>query len=565
VKSRHGLSLGNTLIVVAVAATLAFTIAAASLTHLNYSTRVKNGILAQNIAESTLSLVVERLLSEDQRELGTLRDAASSQEFALSGGTGRLTFNKQQAETWKVPVSSNNLSSDSSMEGHDPTLPIPKNSAQLVASGTFNGVRRTVEAVLYVPPFPYAVASAGPFHSDGHLEVGALDTLPEAGAQPSSEEILSANLASNAPGAESLVLGPESRVSGDVRSPGGVKTDKTVYIGGQIRSGADPIQIPKENVTSYDPELLGKPNLQTLPSGDSSKPTIQGFAKVKGNLDVSGGLKLDNGVLYVDGDLHIEGGITGKGALFVTRNLTLSGATQMQTDNKVAVLAGGDVAVYGSGTYSSLFQGLLYNEGSFKAERITLMGVFIQNNAAKPVEISDARVYYSPTQGSLDLVIQSAQEVDLSKGNLRIKPILSGLLSPVLGQGEAVFEAYPVTHPAGSWELVDPNSKRILSLPNQTAVRAKVKEIWNASGSSTSGGLLGYGSDGKAAVLVVPPISLLGDLLFSAQFDSLGSVQTREPGSSQMLARTAGERFVVDPSQFLSLKDRVRLLYWRSR
>ena len=316
-------------------------------------------------------------------------------------------------------------------------------------------------------------------------------------------------------------------------------------------------------MTSYDPEASGKPNLQKIPPGSNVSPVIEGFAKCTGDLNVSGGLKLDGGVLYVDGNLNVDGGIRGKGALFVTKGLKLYGSTQMETDNKVAVLAGGDVTIFGSGQESSLFQGMLYNEGSFTAQHITLMGVFIQNKEGAPVEISDSSLYYQAGQSKLDVSIKSTGPPDLSKGNLHIKPIL-GILTPILGQSEAVFEAYPVSTPAGHWELVDPNSRQIISLPSKAAVLTEVKKIWNASGSSTSGGLLGYGSDGKATVLVVPQLPLIGDLLFSAQFDQLNGVAVRQPGASQMLPNST-EKIVVDPSRFLSLKDRVRLLYWRAR
>ncbi|MFN8608077.1 MAG: hypothetical protein U0931_11140 [Vulcanimicrobiota bacterium] len=97
-KRRRAFSLGNTVVVIAVASTLAFTIAAASLSHLNYSNRVSNGIQAQNIAESVMALATEKLLDEKQEHLGELRETSSSLSYSINGGQGVLTFNKQQAD-----------------------------------------------------------------------------------------------------------------------------------------------------------------------------------------------------------------------------------------------------------------------------------------------------------------------------------------------------------------------------------------------------------------------------------------------------------------------------------
>jgi hypothetical protein len=561
-KRRQGFSLGNTIVVIAVVSTLAFTIAAASLNHLSYSNRVSNGIQAQNIAESVMALATEKLLDEKQEHLGELHEDTSSLTYDINGGQGIVTFNKQQADLWRLPFSTNNLFGDNPVPGYDATRPIPKNSAQLIARGTYAGVSRQVECILYIPPFPYAVATAGPFHSKGKLEVGALDVLLPPGQKPSPEDILSANLASNSADAKAMVLGPESRISGDVRAAGAIETDKTVYVGGRIRAGADPIAIPKESVTSYDPEASGKPNLQRVPPGYSASPNIAGFAKCTGDLNITGGLKLDSGVLYVDGNLNVDGGISGKGALFVTKGLNLVGSTRMETDNKVAVLAGGNVTIFGSGQESSLFQGMLYNEGAFSAQHITLMGVFIQNKEGAPVEISDSSLYYQSSQSKLDMTVNGKSSVDVTKANISI----SALGMPLTGAvtGSAVFEVYPTTATDKHWEVVDPNSGQIYSVANKAAVRSKIMEIWKAYGNSTKGGLVGMGPGGSG-ILVIPSIPILSDLLFWPQYDNdLNNIPAREAGASQMMTRS-NQRITVDPTRFLSLKDRVRLLYWRAR
>lgn len=564
-KRTQAFSLGNTVVVIAVASTLAFTIAAASLNHLNYSNRVSNGIQAQNIAESTLAVMTEELLDEQGKSKGSFGEnhkPGSSKQFYMNGGQGYITFDPDQAKTWGMPYSTNNLAGANPAPGYDATKPIPRASAQLIARGTIGGVTRQVECVVYIPPFPYSVATAGPFHSEGKLIIGALDEALPAGQKPAPEEILKANLASNS--LKPLKLGPESRISGDVLSAGAVETDKTVYIGGRVRQGEDPIEIPKEQVSKYDPDKVfdpetgtyhARPGLQTVPPSSSS-PKISGFAKCRGNLNVTGGLELSGGVLYVQGNATIEGGIRGKGALFVENNLTLSGSTKMETDNKVAVLSGGDVSITGSGQESSLFQGLLYNEGKLTAQHITLMGVLIQSKAEETAitNITDSSLYYQSTQAKLEMVMNGA--VDPSKGNISI----SALGLPLTGAvaGSAIFEIYPTNAPDGHWEVVDPNSRQIYSVPNKAAVREKVKQIWNGS---TSGGLVGVGPGGSGTLVV--PLTLLNPLFWTNYDADLSGIPARNPGESRMLS--SDEKFVVDPSQILSRKESVRLLYWKAR
>jgi hypothetical protein len=564
-KRTQAFSLGNTVVVIAVASTLAFTIAAASLNHLNYSNRVSNGMQAQNIAESTLAIVTEKLLNDTdaaKRDLGSRRESSATFTYELNGGQGTITFDPAQAAQWKLPYSTNNLGGDNPVTGNDPSKPIPKHSAQLIARGSIGGVTRQVECILYIPPFPYAVATAGPFHSDGKLIIGALNEALKDGQKPAPEEILKANLASNSRDAKALVLGPESRVSGDVRSVGGVETDKTVYIGGRIRPGEDPIQIPKESVAKYDPDRVfdpdtgtyhARPGLQTVPSSSSS-PKISGFAKCRGNLNVTGGLELNGGVLYVQGSATIDGGIRGKGALFVENNLTLSGSTKMETDNKVAVLSGGNVDITGSGQESSLFQGLLYNEGTFKAQHITLMGVLIQNKDEAVTNITDASLYYQSSQGKLEMTMNGT--VDVSKGNISISAL--GLPATGAVAGSAVFEIYPTNATDGHWEVVDPNTRQIYSVPDMAAVREKVKQIWNGS---TSGGLVGVGPGGSG--LLVVPLTILNPLFWTNYQADLSAIAVRNPGDSKMI--TNDEKYVIDPSQLLTRKDNVRLLYWKAR
>jgi cytoskeletal protein CcmA (bactofilin family) len=566
-KSRRGFSLGNTLVVIGVASTLAFTVAAGSMVHLNYTTRVSNGEQAQNLAESTLALAIEKLFKTPT--FGTNRAQEANVVLLRNGGVGRLTFNQTMARDWEMPYSTNNLEGSNPVTGFDLERPIPKASTQLVASATVGGVRRTVEAVLYVPPFPYAIASAGPFRSTGKLEVGAVTSVASVQnlAELDPSNLLAAHLASNATGSQALVLGPETRITGDVRAAGQVELDKDAHIGGEVRSGSDPVSIPKENVATYDPELLGKPNIQFVDTATVDNPTFSGFAKRVGDLTVSNGLDLDNGVLYVDGNVNVHGGVQGSGALFVTKNLSITGSSTLSTDNTVAVMAGGDVSIVGSGSYSSSFQGLLYNEGKFFAKQISLMGVFIQNNPNATVEIQDAKLIYAPEYSSVDINVTAgpAPPVDLTKGNIKMKKDGDGFKpeDPYGSSGPVIFEAYPVT--TGGWELADPNDKTVTWYKDYAAMRKAFADRWNAYYlDRNKRELLGIAK--KTGEIITYGISSSDETKLGPALDAqLNGVAPRPPASSTLMPKRTGEEITLDPSRFLSMKDRTRVLYWRAR
>ncbi len=573
----RGSGLANVLIVIAIIACLAFTVAGGSLQHLGFSNKQSNGAQAQQAAESAIALAVAKLFANPS--FGGARADQDRVEYRQGEALGRLSFHSNKARNWRVNFSTNNLLNSNPATGYDPARPVPHASAQLVATGTYRGAQRRVEVVLYLPPFPYAIASAAPFRSNGRLEVGGIREGSPVSLDP--KDLVAAHIVSNSTGDRSLVLGPESRVTGDVRSAGLAELDSGVYVGGEIRNHSDPVAIPKEHVMSYDPLVTKKPNLQILspnPASPEQSPVLEGFVRCAGDLSVTGGLTLNNGVLYVDGNLKVSGGITGTGAVFVTKTTTVTGASSLATDNSVAVMSVGDVLLTGSDKATSFFQGMLYTEGNFRASQISLLGVFIQNGPQAEVEMSDANVIHVPDFATVDFQVASPTKATpaLAGGNIYLakdgdffrgsKPD-----SDYGSSGPVVFEAYPVT--SGGWEVVDPNTKSIHPAADYAAARALVIKFWNdAYNRSNSGGnyLLGVANKATGATQKYG-ISSAGEDKLGPVIDqelSRGNLPARSPGASLVLGQSSsgeGERFQLDPSRFLALKDQLRVLYWRAR
>jgi hypothetical protein len=302
-----------------------------------------------------------------------------------------------------------------------------------------------------------------------------------------------------------------------------------------------------------------------LSPGKIKAPSFEGFVKSPGNLQVSEGLVLDNSVLYVDGDLDVSGGIQGSGALFVTGQTHISGASQLSTDNSVAVMTQGNVTMDGDSAATSHFQGMVYSEGDFKASHIDLLGVFIQNNPDRKVEIDDSRMISMPELSQMQVRVNSPSP-PLSGGNIHLDR--DGNPFPANkkpgSKGPIIFEAYPVT--GGGWELADPNTNTIYSVPDYAALQAKFAQVWSdlVDKKGHDGHLKGLGKDGRTKYYKARQAS---PATLAASLDSLlAGTPARSPSASAIVSPGATSQTIdLNPSRFLSFKDRMRTLYWRSR
>lgn len=530
------------MVLVALFLTLAFTVVATSYAQLSVSRRITNRTHARNLAESALAAGMDRLLKDpqfgaDQEHQSTIRISP------LGKGTAILSFNRAAAQSLNVPYSTNNLQGDSAVPGSDNRV-VPAQAARLVAVGDRSGVSVTMEAVLHVPRFPYAIACSGPFQSQGQLLVASVDQISDLAAgveNVTPKELKPGHLDSNARSSDALTVGPDALVTGDLRSSGGVDVAPGARVEGEIRPYQNPLALPRINVTDYDPDKLGLHNVQHLTSQFLYKPVLGGYLRSSGNLSIQGGATLDGAVLYVDGNLSVDGPIDGQGALFVTGTTQLIGGGAVKSDNLAALVSQGDVLLEGNGQTGSYFQGLVYTEGNFTARDLTLVGVFVANSStgggafstkdvsvvhlgayskiAFPVGSNSVAFYFDPVTGAFRGI-----DPKLAQGNSRTAPI-----ELVLTRDSSGFR---VTTAGGS-VLVD---------GLQT-----VQAVVNAFGSKVSGLATSYTGLGPSGTQQIQS-------LVRAHFP--GSVANASGGVPQQM-------FSLDINRFLSLSDRARLLYWR--
>lgn len=385
----RGSSLATTLIFTALALVVAVALAATSVTHLHFSFSQNHREKALAAAESVLALAAERLQSD--ADYGHKRHPEESLEIVLNGAQGYLTFHPEQASDWGLPYSTNNRKTKTPSEGHNGRQ-VPGESTHLWAVGRSGDITRRLEAVVKVPGFPMALASSGKIQSEGALLIGGLDNLEDAFPEINPDKLEEADMASNAAG-DAITIEGEATVTGSVQAVGNISLGEDVLLRGELKPASEPVSILQIDLSDIRPE-------RSLPHTHTPGESITGARHMSADRILRGGLNLEDGVLYVDGDLTVHGGVSGSGALLVDGNVTIHDGAALATDNQIALVAKGDVRVYGRGQNSSHFQGLIYTEGDLEAEDVTLLGSFVANSPASALEpgsrlkLKDAGVIY---------------------------------------------------------------------------------------------------------------------------------------------------------------------------
>ena len=354
---------------------LAFTVAGTSFHHLSVSNRLHNAQSARNLAEAAIAEAIARLM-KDHTQFQTPNPLGPSLEIANTDSprAGILTFDPTQLPTYnaalktvRLEASVNNFGSDSALTVYGRTL--PPESAYLRAVGVDHGVERAMECIIYIPTFPWSVASGGPVVISGQSTVAGVQDIADAG-DPSKE--LPGHLVTNSlAGTSALVLqGTQVRVTGDAQSSSGADFG-TNLVRGERRLNSSAAPIPEIKIEDYDTST--QPGVTTY-SSSSAPPDVTGFAYRDGALNFSSGINLQGGVLYVKGDVTITGQIKGEGAIVSTGKVTVNGGGQVATNNKVAMLSRGDLTLHGTSSDRLTVAGIVYTEGKLQSEYVNIYG-----------------------------------------------------------------------------------------------------------------------------------------------------------------------------------------------
>lgn len=524
-----GISLGATLVAVFVLVIAAMTMSALGFHHTNFATRVVNAQHAQNLAESVVSRAIERLRV----------DRLHQEPVRIEGrdGSAAVVFRSQEARLLDMPRSTNNLDGGNSVEG-DGGFSVPAESAHLVGRGTYRGVTREVEAIVSMPRFPYVIATSGALHTRGDLLVASIP--PGTASTLSEAEMLPGDLVANGQGPDCVNLGKGALVTGNLRSSGGVKLTDGAVVRGEVQVHQAPVALPSLDLARFDPGTGA--GVQHLTAGWIASPVFSGSLRCSGSTEVSGGLTLEGGVLYVDGDLTVQGGVTGTGALVVRGSLTIHGATDLSSDNQVALLCGGDAVLVGSGKERSFFRGLIYTQGNLSVENITLVGSLVANGPqGSRVDIVDASLLADsslaeialtqPASGTTDLYFRSGEDhVDFVGTAAPERPRSRDVKIQVAVEDGALT----VTHPG--------KGKTRSGLTPKQALQA-IEDLLETEGDDDD--------DDEGGLRE-------GDLL-----DLLQQLSTPESATPESVSGSPGSSF--DFNQFIAPAQRMRIVLWRLR
>ncbi|MBT9588365.1 polymer-forming cytoskeletal protein [bacterium] len=366
---------GAGILTVLVASTLlllmAFTVAGTSFHHLSVSNRLHHSQSARNLAEAALAKAVAEIMYTNDKYQGTV-----TQDYAdTESPNGLVAFNpanlaaiNANLKTVRLEVSVNNFGSDAPITVSGRTL--PGESAYLRAVGVDHGVERAMESLVYIPKFPWAIASGGKINISGNSRVGAFEN--EADVNDPTKELPGHLVANSTALTDALVLqGNQVTVTGDIQASGGADLGQNV-VKGERRLHAQAATIPDIDIESYNP--LGQTGCQSLSPGSQASNSISGLNHSAGNVDFSGGLTLDGGVLFVDGDITVNGQISGEGAIISKGKITIQGGGQVASNNKVAILSAGDLSLNGTSGDRLKISGVVYSEGKLSTDFTSILG-----------------------------------------------------------------------------------------------------------------------------------------------------------------------------------------------
>lgn len=286
-------------------------------------------------------------------------DSTDAQSYGL------VTFTSGGALPW----STINLQGNVPVAGCPVSQSVPPLTCQLLATGVDHGATRTLEVIVNLPPFDYALASQANLTSMfAPLTVKAASSMSNVVSGVTGDP---ANLGCNGDITAPVAT---STVTGDVVCPGNVTMASGAIIGGHVRNGT--VSLPVIPMTTYSP-AAGAPDC----SGVSGDLTLAGVNHANGC--ECNNLTMQSGLLYVDGDLLVHGGIQGQGAVIATGNITVQQGATLSADNQVAMLCNGNMTLTGpGGTPGTYVQGLVYTRGLFTATNITVAGTVISAPSA---------------------------------------------------------------------------------------------------------------------------------------------------------------------------------------
>lgn len=369
--------------IVAVMIIIATAMTGIGLMNLNVAQSFYNGSIAQNEAEAAVASLLYNVSNDiyyglnTEKISGTITDGFDKRECYHV-----LTFDKSQGLPWSVNAK------DAAQTGYQGRT-VPKSMVSGYATGFCRGQFRTIEVLIYRPPYPYAIASSGRIYSNDHIRVDGVDSTQDAknGKNKRPGHIFSSYTGTGSakpdpdnPGDYAVYIGDEggenTYISGFILSPGHVLVKPPATVKEGVRAQGDKVGIPNINVREKYYNAGDEGVIKIVSEGFASSQKLDAMYFRQGNLTYAGNVEMSNAFLYLkNGTLEIDGGLTGCGAIVVENGRVLiKGDAALNGNNRIAVICDGDVTFQGNNNY---FQGLVYSHGNVSAKDITIVGNLI--------------------------------------------------------------------------------------------------------------------------------------------------------------------------------------------
>lgn len=443
-RPQRGMGLAGTLLVASLLMTLAFTTAAMTFSHFTLSNQVDKAAVARSLAEAAANRAIARCLADIT--YGTRKAVLDDITVTFPSapeGWGKVYFGGSDAVLFgNIPLSHNFLAQDIPSAGTGRSL--PSRSLHIIAIGQFARTRRAVETIVAIPQYKYAIASTGQIQASGGLLVAGVKNpaAVEAGVNliPDDQWAPGCMMSNSADPQAAIDLDSgnvPSRITGDVRSAGGIKLGAATTVEGALKAFASPEEVPKVRAADFDTQGMTGCNSSLGP--DEGNLKISGPARRQGNLSVTGGLRLDDGILFVDGDVTVRGGLHGKGALISTGKVEIFNQSSFKAaDDQAAIVAQSDVALHGSDKDTCIYNGVVFTQGDFQANDLTLLGALCAaKTEGSQVQLDHVNLLSNPISLDLQYVIQGPlsdqianwrrdQSISVASANLNVGGYVNG-------------------------------------------------------------------------------------------------------------------------------------------
>ncbi len=232
--------------------------------------------------------------------------------------------------------------------------PVPPGAAHLVVVGRAHGKERRLEVWVTRgggANFIHAISASGRIHLAGSVQVEGVTSLAD--VTP-----VDANIYSNASAdQEDLIVWSrvdptdQAVVAGAVKvvspNPQAINFEAGSNVTNGFQPSSPPAPLPR-------PDILGEIARKT----SANSPTIDtngvntlgpGDHYIDGDLVAEGDLILDGANLYVNGEVDLNGTIKGDGAVYVAKNTTFRGDSELNASehNRIALFSKGNVSLTG--------------------------------------------------------------------------------------------------------------------------------------------------------------------------------------------------------------------------